>query len=237
MCGRFTLRTPLRDVVEAFDLDTPNRELAQRWAARYNIAPTQDVAVVRRAPDGGGRQLSFLHWGLVPSWADDPAIGNRMINARSETAATKPAFREAFRRRRCLVVGDGFFEWKGHARPKQPYYIRLQEDRPLAFAGLWERWRQGELTIESCTILTTTANELLQELHDRMPVILDPADYEAWLDPAVDDPGRLERLLTPYPAAQMTTFPVSTVVNSARLDTPECIERTAPGKVQGTLFD
>jgi putative SOS response-associated peptidase YedK len=231
------LRTPVRDVVKAFDAEPLQRELIATWVPRYNIAPTQEVAVVRYDLERARRTLGALHWGLVPSWADDPTIGNRMINARSETAATKPAFREAFRRRRCLVAADGFFEWKRGTRPKQPYYFRLEEDRPFALAGLWERWRRGELSIESCTILTTTANELVEELHDRMPVILDQADYDAWLDPRQEDVARLARLLVPYPAERMMAYPVNTVVNSARLDAPECVAPASTGKVQGTLFE
>jgi len=233
MCGRFTLKTPMRDVAEAFGLDPEvlQRELFPR---RYNIAPTQGVAVVRQAADGG-RQLSMLHWGLIPSWADDPAIGGRMINARSETAAERPAFREALARRRCIVVADGFFEWKQGTRPKQPFYIRREDEQPFGFAGLWEHWRRGELEIESCTILTTAANELLQPLHDRMPVILDPHDYAVWLD-EVSDARRLEPLLVPCPAEELTLYPVKPVVNRPQHDTPECLERPTE-KRQGTLFD
>jgi putative SOS response-associated peptidase YedK len=237
MCGRFTLRTPERDVAEAFDLAPQSLERAGPWRARFNIAPSQEVAAVRHDAADRARELAWLHWGLVPAWADDPAVGYRMINARSETAATRPAFREAFRRRRCLVVGDGFYEWKRGAKPKQPYYIRLEQDRPFAFAGLWERWHKGDAAIESCTILTTRANELIAPLHDRMPVILDPKHYDAWLDPQVDDPARLKLLLGPYPAERMTAFPVSMLVNSPRHDTAECIEPVVPGKVQGSLFD
>ena len=236
MCGRFTLRTPLKQVADAFDLAPTLLADGVEWPARYNIAPTQNVAVVRQRGEEG-RELSRLRWGLVPSWADDPAIGNRMINARSETLAAKPAYRDAFRLRRCLVVADGFYEWKQQARPKQPYHIRLADERPFAFAGLWDRWQRGHLVIESCTIVTTAANELLRPLHERMPVILDPADYTTWLDPQRQDPEQLEALLTAYPADRMAMRAVSTAVNSARQDSPQCLAPAAAVKTQGTLFN
>jgi putative SOS response-associated peptidase YedK len=236
MCGRFTLRTPLKEVAGAFDLEPQAFRRDDGGHERYNIAPSQEIAAVRRH-EAGGREAAWLRWGLVPSWADDAAIGNRMINARSETAATKPAFREAFRRRRCLVAADGFYEWKRGAKPKQPYYIRLVEDGPFAFAGLWERWHRGEAVIESCTILTSDANELVASLHDRMPVILDPDDYDAWLDPDVKDTARLTALLAPFPAGRMTAYAVSTAVNSPRHEGPELIAPAARGKTQGSLFD
>lgn len=236
MCGRFTLRTPLKEVADAFDLEPEAFQRADGWHKRYNIAPSQDVAAVRRHV-AGGREAAWLRWGLIPPWADDPATGNRMINARSETAATKPAFRDAFRHRRCLVAADGFYEWKRGAKPRQPYYIRLADDRPFALAGLWERWRRGDQVIQSCTILTTEANELVAALHDRMPVLLDPEQYDAWLDPAVQDPAQLEPLLVPYPAQRMTAHPVSALVNSPRHDGPECIAPPAQGKTQSSLFD
>ena len=236
MCGRFTLRTPLKQVADAFDLEPTLLADGAEWPARYNIAPTQDVAVVRQL-SGEGRKLGWLRWGLIPSWADDPAIGNRMINARCETLATKPAFRDAFRRRRCLVVADGFYEWKQQTRPKQPYHIRLSDERPFAFASLWDHWQRGELVIESCTIVTTDANELLRPLHDRMPVILDPADYGTWLDPQCQEPEQLEALLATYPTDRMTMSAVSTVVNSASRDSPDCLTPAAAVKTQGVLFD
>jgi putative SOS response-associated peptidase YedK len=224
-------------VADAFDLAPQALERAGGWRPRYNIAPSQEVAAVRHDEAGNERQAAWLQWGLVPPWALDPAVGYRMINARGETVATKPAFREAFRRRRCLLVADGFYEWQRGTKPKQPYYIRLNKDRPFAFAGLWQRWHKGERVIESCTIITTEANELVAALHDRMPVILKEQDYDAWLDPHVDDAGRLKSLLSPYPAGQMTAYPVSTAVNSPRHDGPDCIEPAAGGKVQGSLFD
>lgn len=222
MCGRFTLRTPAAQVAAAFQLELP-LELPQR----FNVAPTQDVAVVRLDPQSGRRRLDMLHWGLIPSWADDPGIGNRMINARAESAAEKPSFRRAFKSRRCLVVADGFFEWKKVGRRKQPYLITV-DDRPFAFAGLWERWKGGDASngppLESCTIITTTANALMQSIHDRMPVILDPNDYDRWLSTSAEDSSQLQELLVPYPADAMQAVPVSTAVNNPRHDGPDCVE-------------
>lgn len=232
MCGRYTLRTPLKDVLTLFDLDPASLAVVP---ARYNIAPTQQVPAVRLDLQGR-RELAWLQWGLVPSWADDPAIGNQLINARSETIASKPAFRDAFRRRRCLIPADGFYEWKKQGRARQPFYIHLADQQPFAFAGLWESWRHGELAIESCTIITTDANSLLQELHTRMPVIVEPADYGKWLEEG-EDRDALKRLLTPYPADKMQLHPVSTVVNSPRHEGPQCIAAAGPEKTQGSLFD
>lgn len=208
----------MADVAKAFDLpDVPE------LFPRYNIAPTQGVPIVRLGEDER-RHLTMVHWGLIPGWADDPKIGNRMINARGDTVATKPSFRQAFKKRRCLVVADGFYEWQQTGGPrKQPYYIRLKNDGPFAFAGLWERWSKGGTPIESCTIITTEPNELMAELHDRMPVILRPGAYGVWLDPAVQEPERLQPLLCPYPAGEMVAHPVSTVVNNPRNEQVECV--------------
>lgn len=226
----------MRQVADAFEL-APTVAVGDEWRARYNIAPTQQVFVVRESPSSGARELVPLHWGLIPRWADDPAIGGRMINARSETLAEKPAFRDAFRKRRCLIVADGFYEWRQGAKPKQPYYIHLKQDGPFAFAGLWEHWKHGELAIDSCTIVTTEANGLLRPLHDRMPVILPPEDYARWLDEDLQDPNDLTPLLKPFPAEAMTMHPVSTAVNSPRREGPELIAASEPLKTQGTLFD
>ena len=204
---------------------------------RFNIAPTQPIAAVRQLGPGEPRQLDALRWGLIPSWAKDPAIGNRMINARAETLAEKPAYRAAYRQRRCLVLADGFYEWQKTASGKQPYYIRLADDRPFAFAGLWERWQDKTLkdapVLESCTIITTDANQLVQPIHDRMPVILAPEDYEQWLDPSLDAAEQLAPLLRSYPAEKMTAYPVSSLVNRPTNDSPECIQ---PQQEQRSLF-
>jgi putative SOS response-associated peptidase YedK len=176
------------------------------------------------------RKLTPLHWGLIPSWADDPSVASRMINARGETVATKPAYRQAFSKRRCLIVADGFYEWrkigagKKSGPGKQPYYIHLADGRPFAFAGLWEHWRRGELTINSCTIITTEAYELLAGFHDRMPVILPPRDYDLWLDPTVTDSASVLPLIAQYPAEEMALEPVSTRVNSPKHDAPDCLQ-------------
>src|SRR5262249_11456911 len=169
MCGRFTLRSSPKIIAEEFGLfDVPD------LPPRYNVAPGQAVAVVRQQPEGKKRELAFLKWGLVPAWADDPAVGDRLANARSETAATKPPFRRAFRSRRCLLAADSFYEWRRADGRKQPYYVRLKNDRPFGIAGLWERWEKGDKPVESCTILTTDANDLMRPIHERMPVILPP---------------------------------------------------------------
>lgn len=220
MCGRFTLRTSAKKVAKAFDVP----EVPELFP-RFNIAPTQPVAVVRRAADRPERELASLRWGLIPSWSEDAKTGARMINARSETAADLPAFRNAFRRRRCLIVADGFYEWQKLNGKKQPYFIHLKDDQPFAFAGLWESWRiPDKQHIESCTILTTEANDLIRFLHDRMPVILRPADYDRWLDPAQEKVEELSPLLQPLPSEEMSAEAVSSLVNNARNEDPKCIE-------------
>ena len=222
MCGRFTLTTPTANLATLFDLDkVPN------LVPRYNIAPTQAVLTVRTTRAGVGRELALMRWGLIPSWAKDPGIGNSLINARSETVTEKPSFRTAFKRRRCLIPADGFFEWQKQEGRKQPFFIGLQDRRPFAFAGLWEHWEGADGSIlDSCTILTTAANTLVRPLHDRMPVILDPADYTTWLD-SNTHVDYLLHLLHPYPAEAMITYPVSMVVNNAANDVPACVEPLA----------
>ncbi len=195
------------------------------WAPRFNIAPGQQVAAVRCAGPGNARQAVWLRWGLIPYWAEDPAIGHRLINARSETAATKPAFRVPLRRRRCLVPADGFYEWKKAGSLRQPYFIRFRDERVFAFAALWDAWEGPDhVAVESCTLLTTQPNAVVEAIHDRMPVILSPEHYAAWLDPAVVDPGRLRPMLGPYPAEEMEAYPVSRRVNSPAWDDPQCIQ-------------
>ena len=225
MCGRFTLRAPASVVAAQFGLfEMPP------FAPRFNIAPTQPVAVVRCSPENSRpeRELVWMRWGLIPSWAKDPAIGSRMINARAETAADKPAYRAAFRRRRCLVVADGFYEWQRTGSRKQPYFVHRRDDRPFAFAGLWESWEGPDHSaLQTCALLTTEPNELMQPIHDRMPVILAPDDYPQWLDPAMQRPESLAPLLRPYPDGELTAYPVSTYVNSPTHEDPRCIERVA----------
>ncbi|MBZ5588710.1 MAG: SOS response-associated peptidase [Acidobacteriia bacterium] len=217
MCGRFTQAAPGEVIAELFDLPE-----VPKLAPRHNIAPTQAVAAVRTVA-GGGRELAWLHWGLIPSWAKERAIGSRLINARAETVAEKPAFRAALRSRRCLVLADGFFEWQRLGTRKQPYFISFRDRRPFAFAGLWELWQgEGGDPIESCTIITTTANDVVAPVHDRMPVILDPDDHKVWIDAAVLDPGSVVRLLRPHPAGGMQAYPVSPRVNSPGNDDESC---------------
>ncbi len=219
MCGRYTLRTQLNRLLQIYAAESE-----VQWEPRYNIAPTQNAAAVRPVPDSTSRELVLLHWGLIPSWADDPKIGNRMINARGETVAEKPSFKNALKHRRCLVLADGFYEWRKDGKTRQPYFIRMKDEGPIAFAGLWERWKKNGLAIESCTIITTSANTLMSELHDRMPVILSKSDIDIWLDQKIDQPESLLPLLDPYPDDEMEAYPVSTLVNSPKHDSNECIE-------------
>ena len=229
MCGRFTLTSPAQVIADAFGVDVPDG-----LEARYNICPSQAVLAIRRAADDAPRSAAFFHWGLVPHWMKTPPKDARMINARSETVAEKPAFRDSFRAKRCLVPADGFFEWRKEADGKQPYLIRSTRGGPLAIAGLWASWRrEGSPKLESCTLLTTTPNELMQPIHDRMPVFLPPEAWDLWLDPSVSDRGRLEALLHPAPEDWLEAYPVSKHVNSPRNDDAKCLEREAPL----TLFD
>lgn len=219
MCGRFTLTQSASALAEFFHVQP-----MQNLAAQYNIAPTQKVVTVLHNAEINQRELRQLRWGLIPSWGKEASIGTKLINARAETVAEKPVFRSAFKHRRCLVVADGFYEWQKQPGTKQPFYFRLQDGKPFAFAGLWEKWispEQEEIT--SCTILTTAANELLESIHDRMPVILDFKDYDLWLDPEVQSLPALQSLLSPYPATAMTAYPVSKLVNSPKHNSPECI--------------
>jgi putative SOS response-associated peptidase YedK len=246
MCGRFTLRAPASAIAEQFGLlEVPP------FAPLFNIAPTQPVAVVRQVSSGSSssRELGWMHWGLIPSWAQDRTMGSRMINARADTVAQKPAYRAAFRRRRGLIVADGFYEWqrpeqtaglgpgrlsgrgKGAAK-KQPYFIHLRDDRPFALAGLWETWESPDGSpLDSSAIITTDANDLMQPIHDRMPVILSPQDYDRWLDPLAEQPDLLA-LLRPYPSEEMAAYPISAYVNSPTHDDPHCVE-----PLTANLFD
>jgi putative SOS response-associated peptidase YedK len=220
MCGRFTQRADSKRIAEEFQVaEVPAVE------ARYNIAPTQEVLAVREHEDG--REATFFKWGLVPSWAKDTAMGARLINARSETVAEKPAFRAAFKQRRCIIPADGFYEWQRREGRKQPFFFLMRDERPFGFAGLWEHWEGEGRVVNSCTILTTEANEVLRPVHDRMPVILRPDDYELWLDGDVRKLDLVKELLRPYPAAEMTGYPVGVSVNSPRGQGAGLIERAA----------
>jgi putative SOS response-associated peptidase YedK len=219
MCGRFVRYTPVARFAELFHAHGH----PESWAS-YNIAPSTRVLVARNASHGG-RELASLKWGLVPSWSDEPKTEYSTINARAETVAQKPAYRSAFRHRRCLIAADGFYEW--HPQPnghKQPYYIYLEDQSPFAFAGIWEHWEREGKTLDSCSILVTAANELMKSIHDRMPVILSPEHYETWMDPTLTQPEALQTLLTPYPSELMRFHPVKTTVNSPRHEGPDLIQ-------------
>lgn len=222
MCGRFTL-TRVEDVARRFGVYGE----APSLTPSFNIAPASEIAVVGAGAEGH-RRLRRLRWGLVPHWADDPGIGQRMINARAESVTEKPAFKAALQRRRCLIPADGFYEWRrpraAESGPKQPYYVKMADGSPYAFAGLWESWEsaRGE-RIQSTTIITTGANELVSEIHSRMPVILSPERYEAWLDPRTRDAGEVLPLLAAYPSEEMRAYPVATHVNRPENDDASCI--------------
>ena len=213
MCGRFTLRVPLSVLISDFNVERFEQRTLL-FEPRYNIPPTVEIPVVRRAD--GKRTLELMRWGLLPSWTRDPKRAPLLNNARAETVAEKPSFRSAFKNRRCLIPASGLFEWKKEGKLKQPYYFRRPDDRPLAFAGLWEKWNE----IESCTIITTDANEVMAPIHRRMPVVLETNDFGEWLDPNATE---LNVLLTPCPADELICYPVHTVVNNARNEGPQCI--------------
>ena len=218
MCGRFTLSTAKETLIEFFELEEP----PEVHHERFNIAPTQPVVVLS---DGSRKRFDFFRWGLIPSWAKDDMIGNRLINARSETIDEKPSFRAAFKNRRCLIIADGFYEWKKEGKNKIPMYIRLRSGDPFAFAGLWEVWHSPESeVIHSCTIITCEPNELMKEFHHRMPVILPRESYDEWLDDSKYNPDALKRLLRPYPSSEMEAYEVSKYVNSPANDSGKCVE-------------
>jgi len=243
MCARYTLRTGAQSIKDLFSLDE-----VPEMPARFNVAPTQEIPAITESREGE-RAMRMLRWGLIPHWAKDMSIGHTLINAKSETLAEKPAFRTAFERRRCLIPADGFFEWKeipaegaqpdlfgespkgkGTKTRKQPYYITQKNELPFAFAGLWERWNDpAGHVVDSCTIITTQPNELVSQLHDRMPVILNPADFDEWLDRDEHDTAKLKGLLRPFPSDQMMMQPVNPVVGNPRIDTEECIEPISSG--------
>jgi len=234
MCGRFRLgkgREALKKYFGAHnDLD---------WDPRYNIAPTQDIATVRQDPREPQRVVSLMRWGLVPAWAKDSKSAARMINARCETAADLPAFRDALRSRRCLIPADGFYEWQKLGKSRQPYCFSRHDGGIFAFAGLWERWKTPEGSVlETCSILTTAANDLVREVHDRMPVILPPDAYDLWLDPAFNQRDAVLDLLKPLPSDALKKYPVSSGVNDVNNDGPNCCVaiEAADATAQSTLF-
>lgn len=216
MCGRYTLITDIKKIAESFGVEPT---LAEQ--PRYNIAPTQNVVAILK---NGASHLTSLRWGLIPSWARDEAIGSRMINARAETLAEKPSFKRLLNGRRCLIVADGFYEWRAVGKEKTPMYITLQDNQPFAFAGLWDQWKSPDgQAIQSCTIITTEPNELMASIHNRMPAILRPGAYEDWLNPQLRDTEVLTHWLKPYPTELMQARPVSKLVNNPRNDTAEIL--------------
>ncbi len=207
------------------------------WNPHYNIAPTQSVPVIRQHPKEPVRHLSLLRWGLIPPWMKDSSGAARLINARSETAHTQPAFRDALKSRRCLILADGFYEWRKARATRQPYCFEVNNGELFAFAGLWERWKdpKGEW-VKTCAILTTTANAVASPIHDRMPVILNPDDYDLWLDPGMTDSAAVSELMKPFDASLMRRYPVSDRVNKVTNDDEECSRAIELSELQTPLF-
>jgi len=221
MCGRYTLSAPPKTLTEWFELAVPApADLAPRW----NVAPSQPVAIV---PNRGPRAVALARWGLVPYWATDPSVGARQINARAETLRTRPAFRDAYRLRRCLVLADGFYEWRGRGAGRTPMLIRRRDGAPFAFAGVWDTWRGGPDPLRTCAIVTTAPNALVAPIHDRMPVVLPRAAWAAWLAPG-EAPVDLDPLLRPFPPDDWSATEVSRLVNDPRHDEPGCVAPVAP---------
>lgn len=243
MCGRFARFSPAHIFRMLFQLD----EILD-LVPQYNIAPGQDVFAVRgivirdeqqrsASPKNYSKEVSTFRWGLVPIWAKDPQIGFKMINARSETVTEKPAFLEAFKKHRCLIPIDGFYEWKKQQDGKQPYYIHMTDKQPFALGGIWDAWTnpQGKI-LESCSILTTAPNEVVKPIHNRMPVIIEPKDFDLWLNPAIQESEKVKPLLKPYTASTMVAYPISTFVNSPRNQGEQCITKLVEKTKQTTLF-
>jgi putative SOS response-associated peptidase YedK len=233
MCGRYRLSRRKQIIEEHFDSVSGDED----WSPRYNVAPTQPVPIIRQHPNEPRRELSLVRWGLVPWWAKDASGSAKMINARSETAATKPAFRDSLKSRRCIVPADGFYEWQKTRTGKQPYCFEVNDGELFAFAGLWDRWKDAAgNTLETCSILTTRPNAVTLAVHDRMPVILNPDAYDLWLDPGFTDVTAASELLQPYDAQVMRCYPVSTRVNHAANDNAECCVPVVPSERQADLF-
>jgi putative SOS response-associated peptidase YedK len=234
MCGRYRLSRRKQIIEEHFDTVSGEED----WSPRYNIAPTQLVPVIRQHPKEPNRVLSLMRWGLIPLWEKDASGAAGMINARSETAATKPAFRDPLKSRRCIVPADGFYEWKKTGKTKQPYCFEVNDGELFAFAGIWDRWKNPDgKWITSCSILTTTPNAVTSVVHDRMPVILDPDNYDVWLDPGMNNVEAASEMLKPYAARLMRCYPVSARINHAANDDAECASPvTLESAPQGQLF-
>jgi putative SOS response-associated peptidase YedK len=233
MCGRYRLSRRKQLVEEHFE----SGPWEEDWSPRFNIAPTQPIPVIRQNPKEPVRELASMRWGLIPAWAKHSSVAAQMINARSETAATKPAFRDALKSRRCLIPADGFYEWVRTAKVKQPYCFEVNDGELFAFAGLWDRWKDptGQW-IKSCSILTTTPNAVTSAVHDRMPVILDPDDYDQWLDPGMTNVAVASELLKPYVAQQMRCYPISTRINHVANDDEACSAPVELAQIQDRLF-
>jgi putative SOS response-associated peptidase YedK len=233
MCGRYRLSRRKQIIEEHFDA----ADWQDDWSPRYNIAPTQRVPVIRQHPKEPIRELSLMRWGLIPSWAKNSSIATGTINARSETAASKPAFRDPLKFRRCLIPADGFYEWSRTGKAKQPFCFEVNDGELFAFAGLWERWcdPSGQW-VKSCSILTTTPNAVTSAVHDRMPAILRKDDYEVWLDPGMQNVPAISELLKPFDARLMRCYPVSTRINHAANDDPECSSPVELAEIQNRLF-
>jgi putative SOS response-associated peptidase YedK len=232
MCGRYRLSRRKQLVEEYFDTVGEDD-----WSPRYNIAPTQPIPVIRQNPKEPIRELSLMKWGLIPSWAKGASVAASMINARSETAATKPAFRDPLKFRRCLIPADGFYEWKRDGKTKQPFCFEVNEGQLFAFAGLWDRWKNPDGTwIKTCSILTTTPNAVTSAVHDRMPVILDPDGYDLWLDPGMQNVAVVSELLEPSDSRLMRCYPISTRINHVANDDEECSRPVELAQIQNRLF-
>lgn len=233
MCGRYRLSRRKQIIEEHFNTSPWDDD----WIPRYNVAPTQPVPVIRQHPKQPVRQLSLIRWGLIPHWSKDASIGASTINAKSETAAEKPAYRDPFRFRRCLIPADGFYEWKRSGTFKQPFCFEINNGELFAFAGLWDGWKNANGDwIKTCSILTTVPNSVTSAVHDRMPVILHPESYDLWLDPGMQNIAAISELLKPYAAAQMRCYPVSTRINYVANDDEECSRSTEIAKTQDSLF-
>jgi putative SOS response-associated peptidase YedK len=233
MCGRYRLSRRKQIIDEHFDSVSGDED----WSPRYNIAPTQPIPVIRQNPKEPARELSLMKWGLIPSWSKDSSGAARMINARSETASTKPAFRDALKSRRCLIPADGFYEWRRNGKTKQPYCFEVNDGELLAFAGLWDRWKDPNGNwMKTCSILTTMPNSMTSAVHDRMPVILAPDSYDLWLDPGMTDVHVASELLKPYDARLMRCYPTSTRINQVANDDEECCRPVEFAPTQDRLF-
>lgn len=218
LCGRFSLTTELDALIERFQID---QVTIDDYSPRYNIAPSQQVPTLIRA--NNGNRLGTLKWGLIPFWAKDPSISNKLINARSETADEKASFKHALKKRRCLILSDGFYEWKRSKNQKTPMRIQVNSGQPFAMAGLWEQWKDEDKAVYTCTILTTEANEMMEDIHNRMPVIISKEAQTNWLDPSIDDYETIREMMRPYPAKEMSAYEVSSIVNSPKNENSSCI--------------